>query len=26
VLSWRVRERPASFAWRPFLAELPLGA
>jgi ABC-type transport system substrate-binding protein len=25
VLSWRVRERPASFAWRPFLAELPLG-
>lgn len=26
VLSWRVRERPASFAWRPFLAELPLEA
>lgn len=26
VLSWRVRERPASFAWRPFLAELPLDA
>lgn len=25
VLSWRVQTRPASFAWRPFLAELPLG-
>lgn len=26
VSSWRVRERPAVLNWRPFLADLPLGA